>query len=180
MRTYIRDKTKGGCYFLTLCLENRPSSLLTDNVELFRNAYKVTKQNHSFTLDAMVLMPDHIHLMITLPKDSDNFSVIIASLKSHFSRQINLLNPDLGISSSRQKKRESGIWQRRFWEHKIRDEIDFLHHVEYIHYNPVKHGYTGSPKDWQFSTFHRFVEQGIYDKDWGSETLPVLINIAYD
>ncbi|MFW2177128.1 MULTISPECIES: REP-associated tyrosine transposase [unclassified Moraxella] len=180
MRTYIRDKTKGGCYFLTLCLENRQSNILIENVGLFRNAYKITKQNHDFTLEAMVLMPDHIHLMITLAKDSDNFSVIVSSLKSHFSRQMNLLNFDSNASHSRQKKRESGIWQRRFWEHKIRDDVDFLHHVEYIHYNPVKHGYSLSPKDWQFSTFHRFVQQGIYDEDWGGGVSPALIKLDYD
>lgn len=179
MRTYIRDKTKGGCYFLTICLENRQSNLLVENVDVFRHAYKINQQNYNFKLDAMVLMPDHIHLMLTLVEDSDNFSIIVASLKSHFSRQINLLSKNLTVFFSRQKKRESGIWQRRFWEHRIRNDVDYKNHVEYIHYNPVKHGCVSAPKDWQFSTFHRFVEQGVYDKDWGSGTLS-LINVDYD
>lgn len=112
MRTYIRDKTKGGTYFLTINLLNRKSQLLTNHINEFRQAYRLTKHNHDFELDAMILLPDHVHI-ITLVEDSDNYAVIIASIKTHFSLQIKKSNNEI-INHSRSKKRERGIWQRRF------------------------------------------------------------------
>ncbi|SUD91970.1 REP-associated tyrosine transposase [Psychrobacter phenylpyruvicus] len=177
MRRYIRDNTYGGCYFITFVLQDRQSSLLTDYIAEFRMAYRDTKKNYDFNLDAMVVLPDHVHMILTLPESSNNYSIIIASLKSQFSRR---MNKEESISQSRQKKRERGIWQRRFWEHRIRDDLDYQRHIEYIHFNPVKHGYVNSPKDWQYSTLRKFIDAGIYTQDWGENGLFDTIDVKYD
>ncbi len=105
-------------------------------------------------MDAVVILPDHLHCIWQLPKNDDNFSSRWRLIKSHFSRTINSKEY---ISKSRQRKKERGIWQRRFWEHVIRNEEDYIHNVEYIHYNPVKHGYVNNVKDWKYSSFHHLV-----------------------
>ena len=159
MRNYIRDKTQGGCYFLTFNLLDRKSSLLLIHIDKFRDAYAKTIQHHQFKLDAMVVLPDHVHIMITLPPNSDNYAVIVASIKSQFSRQITKTE---AITPSRQAKRERGIWQRRFWEHRIRDDADYRQHMDY---NPVKHGYVTNPQNWQYSTLHKLIKKGVYPSD---------------
>jgi len=116
-------------------------------------------------LDAMVVMPEHFHLLMTLPENDNDFAKRIMLIKSGFSRTIPKTE---SINPSRLHKRERGIWQRRYWEHLIRDEIDFQRHVDYIHYNPVKHGYVKNPSDWKYSTIHKYIESGIYPKDWGN------------
>lgn len=177
MRNYIRDKTKGGCYFLTFNLFDRQSQLLLLHIDKFRHAYTQTIKRHSFKLDAMVVLPDHVHIMISLPQDSDNYAIIVASLKSNFSRQLNKIEP---VNLSRRKKRERGIWQRRFWEHRIRDDMDYQNHMDYIHFNPVKHGYVANPQDWQYSTLNKLIETGIYPIDWGMVENVKTIDIQYD
>ena len=177
MSNYIRDKTQGGCYFLTFNLLDRKSSLLLTHIDKFRDAYAKTIQHHQFKLDAMVVLPDHVHIMITLPPNSDNYAVIVASIKSQFSRQINKTE---AITLSRQAKRERGIWQRRFWEHRIRDDADYRQHMDYIHHNPVKHGYVTNPQNWQYSTLHKLIKKGVYPADWGTDENDKSINIRYD
>ena len=177
MRHYIRDKTQGGCYFLTFNLANRHSQLLLMHIDKFRDAYAKTIKHHAFILDAMVVLPDHVHMIITLPPDSNDYATIVASLKSQFSRQINKTEI---ITSSRQAKRERGIWQRRFWEHRIRDEIDYQNHMDYIHYNPVKHGYVANPQDWQYSTLHKLIKKGVYPANWATDGSVKTINMQYD
>lgn len=152
MRSYIRDKSKGGTYFLTVNLLDRKSKLLTTHANEFRQAYRITKQNHNFQLHPLILLPDHIHMLITLSEGSDNYAVIISSLKTHFSRQIAKSGNEI-INQSRRKKRARGIWQRRYWEHRIRDDLDYQRHMDYIHYNAIKHGYVTSPIEWSYSTF---------------------------
>lgn len=166
MRSYIRDKSKGGTYFLTMTLLNRKSDLLTNHIDEFRQAYRLTRKNHDFELHALVLLPDHVHILITLAENSDDYAIIISSIKTHFSRQIKKSADEI-INHSRSKKRERGIWQRRFWEHRIRDELDYRRHMDYIHYNAVKHGYVARPIDWPYSTFEKCVAEGIYASDWG-------------
>ncbi|WP_367109716.1 transposase [uncultured Psychrobacter sp.] len=164
MRSYIRDKTKEGTYFLTMNLLDRKSELLIKHINEFRRAYQLTKQNHDFELHAMILLPDHVHTLITLAKNSDDYAVIISSIKTYFSRQIKKSTSET-INPSRVRRRERGIWQRRFWEHRVRDELDYQRHMDYIHYNAVKHGYVARPFDWQYSTFQRCVEKGFYTSD---------------
>ena len=103
--------------------------------------------------------------MMTLPPDDANYSQRLGFIKSCFSRQIESFEP---VSVSRKNKREPGIWQRRFWEHVIRDELDYSRHLDYIHYNPVKHGYVSKPSEWQYSSIHRYINSGILPQDWAS------------
>ena len=112
----------------------------------------------------MVILPEHIHWLIQLPINDDNYAASVSLFKSAFSRQ--MAKTEI-LSQSRMAKRERGIWQRRFWEHRIRDEHDFKQHMDYIHYNPVKHDYTVTAKDWPFSTFHYWVKQQVYPQYWG-------------
>lgn len=178
MRTYIRDKTKGGTYFLTMTVLDRKSQLLTKHINEFRRAYRLTKQNHDFELHAMILLPDHVHMLITLAENSDNYAVIISSIKTYFSRQIKRSAIE-NTNPSRIRRRERGIWQRRYWEHRIRDELDYQRHMDYIHYNTVKHGYVARPTDWPYSTFEKCVEEGFYMLDWGGAGIDA-IEVDYD
>ena len=116
-------------------------------------------------MDAVVILPDHLHCIWQLPKNDDNFSSRWRLIKSYFSRSI---NSEEYISKSRQRKKERGIWQRRFWEHVIRNEEDYIRHVEYIHYNPIKHGYVNNVQDWKYSSFHHWVKRSIYSIDWAT------------
>jgi putative transposase len=164
MRSYKRVKIEGGCYFFTLTLANRQGNdLLIRHVDELREAFRLTQRDHPFKMDAVVIMPDHLHCLWQLPPGDDDFSTRWYLIKSRFSRSI---KPGEFISKSRLGKGERGLWQRRYWEHLIRDENDYYRHADYIHYNPVKHGYVQAVKDWQYSSFHRWVARGLYPLDW--------------
>ncbi|NMG21064.1 REP-associated tyrosine transposase [Brasilonema bromeliae] len=166
---YRRAKVNGGSYFFTVVTHNRRKFLCEpDNISLLRNAFRYVMQQHPFEIDAIIVLPDHIHSIWTLPDGEHDFSTRWRLIKSYFSRQC-ATEYQGEISKAREKKKEQAIWQPRFWEHQIRDDKDFAHHVEYIHYNPVKHGLVAAPKDWQYSSFHRYVRDGIYDMDWGAD-----------
>jgi len=146
-----------------------------ENVDLVRNAFKYIMGQHHFKIDAIVILPEPIHALWTWSETDADFSIRWRSIKSYFSRQCHSQYQGK-ISTSRQHKGEKAIWQRRFWEHQVRDgrqgraygDRDFVNHLEYIHYNPVHHGLVNAPKDWQHSSFHRYVEEGIYDQMWGA------------
>ena len=162
---YRRSDISGATYFFTVILADRRKTLLLDHVDVLREAIKKVKQNHPFHIDAIVIMPNHLHAMWTLPKDDADFSKRWGLIKANFSRGIE--NTET-ISASRINRGERGIWQRRFWEHLIRDDNDYERHVDYIHYNPVKHKYVKTPTDWQYSSVHRFIEKGLVVPDWGA------------
>ncbi|MBD2336668.1 transposase [Calothrix sp. FACHB-156] len=165
---YRRATTEGGTYFFTVVTDNREKFLcLPKNVSLLRDAFRYVIKKHPFIIDACVVLPEHLHCIWTLPQGDSNFSTRWRLIKSYFSRKCDNLSPE-NLSISKQNKQERAIWQRRFWEHLIRDEVDFKNHVEYIHYNPVKHGLVQAPKDWEYSSFHRAVRQGMYDVMWGA------------
>jgi putative transposase len=165
MRTYKRAKIQGGCYFFTVNLANRQgNTLLVQQVAILREAFRRTQEDHPFKIDAIVIMPDHLHCIWSLPEGDDNYPMRWSLIKARFSRQI---KTGEAISKSRQRKGERNIWQRRYWEHVIRDDEDYFRHVDYIHYNPVKHGHTEVVKDWPHSSFQRWVEKGAYSLDWG-------------
>ena len=164
---YRRAKHKGGCYFFTVNLAECKQSLLTDHVDTLRNSIKRVQQEHPFRIEAIVILPDHLHNVWTLPPDDDDdYSTRWMLIKSAFSRQ---LPKHERVNPSRLKKRERGIWQRRYWEHLIRNDNDFARHIDYIHFNPVKHGYVNTPVEWPYSSLHRFIIRGVLNKDWGSE-----------
>jgi putative transposase len=162
---YRRILIPGATYFFTVNLLNRKSSLLTDHINQLRYAFRKAKFYYPFTIDGIVILPDHLHVVMSLPKEDRNYSLRWNIIKGVFSKQI---EPEESIVISRKNKRERGIWQRRFWEHLIRDESDYEHHINYIHYNPVKHGYVTTPTEWEYSSIHRFIQAGVLPKNWGS------------
>ena len=163
MTGYRRFRVKGGVYFFTVNLAERKKKLLIEHIDVLRAAFRVVKQAHPFQMDAVVILPDHLHTIWTLPEGDDDFSLRWRKIKSAFSREI---EKGERVSKSRAGKKERGIWQRRFWEHAIRDENDFTRHVDYIHFNPVKHGHLQRVVDWPYSSFHKYVRFGIYTADW--------------
>jgi len=162
---YRRADVGGATYFITANLAERRLTLLTDHVDALREAVRRVKARHPFDIDAMVVLPDHLHLLMTLPVGDADFSTRIGAIKSTFSRQ---LPKTERIRDSRIRKRERGIWQRRFWEHMIRDDRDYAAHVDYIHINPVKHGYVARASEWPHSSIHRYIANGVVDAEWAS------------
>src|SRR5690606_692570 len=146
---YRRAYVEGGCYFFTVALEDRKSDLLVRHIEILRAAVKYVKERHPFTINAMVVLPEHLHCIWTLPEGDCDYAKRWALVEIDVSKR---LPKTECISASRVKKGERGIWQRRFWEHVIRDERDYLNHIDYIHINPVKHGYVQNPSDWPYSS----------------------------
>lgn len=170
MPNYLRNYAKNSTYFFTFCLYNRQSKLLIENIDSLRLAYQKIQQKMPFYTEAMVVLPDHIHMLWTLPINDIDYSTRIRLFKTHFSKQLDS-SIKLPTTLSQKNKKEIGIWQRRFWEHTIQDEQDFINHMNYIHFNPVKHGWVKNVCDWQYSTFHREVKLGRYSNNWGNETL---------
>ena len=159
MPRYLRAKIKGSIFFFTVVLAERPSALLVDEIDRLRQTYRTVQQRRPFETVAICVLPDHIHAV-----DSD-FSTRWSLIKSGFSRG---LDPR-SRSASKVNKREKGIWPRRYWEHAIRDDADLERHVDYTHFNPVKHGYVTRVADWPHSSFHRYVERGFLAVDWGGD-----------
>jgi len=160
---YRRAKVAGGTYFFTVNLAERNRRLLVEQVDLLRAVVQKVKLTHRFHIDAMVILPDHLHAVWTLPEGDDDYATRWMLIKAGFSRQI---AKDERRNKSRLAKGERGVWQRRYWEHWIRDERDYGRHIDYVHYNPVKHGYVKRVADWPYSTFHRYVKGGIYPQVW--------------
>jgi putative transposase len=160
---YRRADVMGGTYFFTVNLAERKRTLLVDRIDVLRTVMRKVKAMHPFHIDAMVVLPDHLHAMWTLPEGDADYPTRWALIKAGFSRH---LPKDERRNPSRIAKGERGIWQRRYWEHVIRDERDYARHVDYIHYNPVKHGYVNRVADWPHSTFQRDVERGLYPLNW--------------
>jgi putative transposase len=169
MPEYRRIKIKGGAYFFTVVTHERRPLLLNEQVrKALREGIQEVRQAMPFSIDAWVLLPDHLHTIWTLPENDDNFASRWAVIKRIVNQRCGSLKEISGpISDSRIKRSEFPLWQRRFWEHCIRDELDLQRHLDYIHWNPVKHGYVNRVIDWPYSTFHRYVPQGIYPDDWG-------------
>ncbi|MFT7823539.1 MAG: transposase [Sulfurimonas sp.] len=141
---------------------------MIENIELLRESFKHVKHQFSFTIDAIVILPDHIHTIVTF-EDVKEYPKIIGSLKRYFSSHCDPKHYQHLIQShSREVQNYKPIWQKRFYEHAIRDEKDYKIRLDYIHYNPVKHGLAGKVSDWEYSSFQKFVEKGYYDNDWGA------------
>ena len=160
---YRRAYIGGATHFITANFAERGTRggiTLVEHIDGLRDALRRVKSSHPFHIDAMVVLPDHFHLLMSLPPEDANFSYRIGAMKSAFSRQ---LPKTEFVRASRESKRERGIWQRRFWEHLIRNDLDYANHVDYIHINPVKHGYVRRAVDWPHSTIHRFIERGVVD-----------------
>ncbi len=167
MPNYKRYYIENNYVFITVVTYNR-SPILIQNIELLRECFKKTKETFDFEIFASVILPDHFHLIIK-PANIREFSKIIGLIKKYFSFFVEDQFDNKNICKSRKNRQEKGIWQRRFYEHLIRDENDLSKHLDYIHFNPVKHQYTKSVKDWSFSSFNKFVKLKNYDINWGSD-----------
>jgi putative transposase len=164
MPNYRRAWHPGGTYFFTVNLLQRANNdLLVRHIDLLRNAVRHVRLSHPFVIHAWVVLPEHLHCIIELPANDHNFDVRWRLIKIAFSKSIPKTE---WRSDSRIQRGERGIWQRRYWEHLIRDERDFMAHMDYVHINPLKHGLVNKVLDWPYSTFHLLVQQGVYQAEW--------------
>jgi len=155
MPDYRRLYADGGTYFLTVCLNDRRSDLLVREITLLRSAWRDVAASRPFETIAAVVLPDHMHFLWRLPDDDHDFPTRMAQLKAGFTRRL----PE--CPKGRGRKRERGVWQSRFWEHCIRDDDDLARHIDYIHFNPVKHGLVDDPGGWAYSTWAKWkAEEG--------------------
>jgi putative transposase len=166
MTSYRRNFAFGGSCFFTVNLADRRLHLLTDNIQALRSAFRYTRLRYPFRVDAIVVLPDHLHAIWTLPPGESDFAVRWRLIKATFSRTLPRGEP---VSPSRMRKGERGIWQRRYWEHTLKDEQDLGRHIDYIHFNPVKHSHVARVQDWPYSSFHRMVRLGVYPASWVGE-----------
>lgn len=178
MQQYRREWIPGGTYFFTVNTYQR-QKLLTKLpfYQALKASIKEVRKDHPFEIIAFVLLPDHLHCIWTLPENDGNYSLRWSLIKRKVSQETRIYLPD-SISDSRIKRHESGLWQRRFWEHRIRDENDLEMHVNYVHYNPVKHGYVNNVSEWSYSSFHRYARKGILPVDWGGFVEPVELSFG--
>ena len=165
---YRRARTTGGTYFFTVNLADRRSDILVRHIDTFRTVVNAVKTRHPFAIVAMVVLPEHLHTIWCLPESDADYPLRWPLIKAGFSRR---LATGEVVSVSRHAKRERGIWQRRYWEHQIRDETDLERHVDYIHYNPVKHGWAARAVDWPYSTLHGYIKRGMATANWSGEMM---------
>ena len=157
-----RSHAPGPCYFFTVVTHDRRPILITE-IDRLRSAFRILLARHPFTLEAIVILPDHLHTMWRMHEEDGDFSMRWRVLKRLFSTRLEAPIPN----ESRARKREKSVWQRRFWDHVIRDDDDWRRHLDYLHYNPVRHGYCDEPGEWPYSSFARMVARGWYEPDWG-------------
>jgi putative transposase len=166
MSNYRRARDAGACYFFTLVTHKRQPVLTQPRLrEALRLAIEQVRQGHPFSIHGWVLLPDHLHCLWQLPEGDADFAVRWSKIKRLTSQAVPALSASIGLSRS--LRRESGLWQRRFWEHRIRDERDYRQHLDYLHWNPVRHGLVARVGDWPWSSYHRLVREGVYPADWG-------------
>jgi putative transposase len=165
MVRYRRNFLAGGTFFFTATLADRKSSALTDHIAALRAAVLQTRRQHPFTIDAVVVLPDHVHIIMTLPDGDADFPTRWQLIKRRFTTAV----AKAGTPIAHHRNGELALWQRRFWEHTIRDEADFERNVDYIHFNPVKHGLVARVRDWPYSSFHRSGRHGILPEDWAGD-----------
>jgi putative transposase len=166
MSRYRRVKIEGGVFFFTVTLADRASDFLVRNVDRLRQVYAIAQKRYPFNTVAICVLPDHLHAIWSLPPDDTDFSRRWSLIKREFSR---VFPASADRSRSKIARREKGIWQRRYWEHTIRNDTDLVRHIDYIHFNPIKHGYVSRVCDWPHSSFHRFVADGTLPHDWGGD-----------
>jgi len=162
MVKYRRNFIPGGIYFFTVALLDRQSNWLTKYIHQLTAAFRRVNAIHPYQTLAMVVLPDHLHTIWKLPEKDANYSLRWRYIKTFFAKNLQ----KCGIKIDKNRYGENILWQRRFWEHTICDEIDYARHVDYIHYNPMKHGLVNSICDWPYSTFHKYVKEGLLPNNW--------------
>jgi len=163
---YRRSSAAGGAYFFTVNLADRRSDLLVRHVDVLRRVVSRVQAVHPFRVVAMVVLPEHLHAILRLPSGDSDYPLRWSLIKAGFSRSVGDTET---IKLRRPERRERDIWQRRYWEHLIRNDEDLARHVDYIHFNPVKHGWVCSPRLWQHSSIHRYIEKGVLPENWGAD-----------
>ena len=165
MVRYRRNFAAGGTFFFTVALEDRASRALTTHVGALRAAVRRTRGSQPFTIDAIVILPDHLHVVMTLPDGDADYPNRLSLIKRRFTDAVS----DAGGPIARHPNGDVALWQRRYWEHTIRDERDLERHIDYIHFNPVKHRLVDRVQDWPYSSFHRYVREEILPADWAGD-----------
>jgi putative transposase len=172
---YRRLRVDGASYFFTVVTHDRRRLLVDpEAIALLERAQALVQSRHRFEIEAQVILPDHLHAIWQLPAGDADFAGRWRLIKGTFTRWYLKARPKPPRSESRKVKQEQAVWQRRYWEHLIRDEADFGAHLDYIHYNPVKHSLVSAPREWPYSTFRAWVEKGAYEIEWGSTEGPKL------
>lgn len=169
MATFERTQVPGNSYFFTVVTHAR-QNLLADrlNIEALERAFRTVREEYPFVMDAFVLLPDHLHCLWTLPAGDNDYSTRWRDIKKYAAQEF-LLPP--GILSA---------WQHGFREHLVRDEDDWQRYMDYIHYNPVKHGWVKAPRDWEWSSFHQCVQTGGYEPNWGAQSAPAVAEMSWE
>jgi putative transposase len=165
MVRYRRNLLPGGTYFFTVTLADRTSSALVDHMDALRMAFRIARRERPFTTGAIVILPDHLHAIWTLPPDDADFSGRWRRIKAYFTHRL----VARGVPVRRHRNGEYALWQRRFWEHTIRDEVDLQRHVDYVHFNPVRHGLVKRARDWPYSSLRLHVRRGLKASDWAGD-----------
>ena len=167
MSDYRRLYVDGGIYFFTLVTHERKHILCQKPaIERLKSAFRYTAKKYPFQISGLVILPDHLHCILHLPENDHDFSKRWNMIKRYFS---------IGMKGCLSQRREKNVWQKRFWEHYIRDHSDYQKCLDYIYYNPVKHGYVNTPHDWIYSTLKRDVERGLYEANWANNDEPKII-----
>ena len=162
MVLYRRNRVAGGSYFFTVTLRDRSSRTLVENIAELRAAFRQAKASMPFHINAIVVLPEHIHAIFTLPDGDDNYSSRWRLIKSIYTQKL----IKKGVPLAANGRGEYNLWQSRFWEHTIRDDEDMENHINYIHFNPVKHKFVERVADWPYSSFHHYVRAGILPPNW--------------
>jgi putative transposase len=165
MVRYRRNFIPGGTWFFTVTLADRRSNALVDHIGALRSAFRAARRARPFAIDAIAVLPDHLHAILTLPSNDADFPGRWRRIKGHFSSEL----IEARLHLKRWPNGDLALWQRRFWEHTIRDDRDFARHVDYVHFNPVRHGLTQRVRDWPYSSFHRYVREGLLPDDWAGD-----------
>lgn len=178
MRYYLRQRHPGASYFFTVVThKRRPILTLPENIARLRQAIRHVKQHHPFFIDGIVILPDHLHTLWQLPAGDDNYPMRWAQIKRCFTMSLAWGGtPD----ASRKRKREQDVWQRRYWEHQIRNDEDWQRHMDYIHYNPVKHGYVLKAEEWPYSSLASCQRKGWYEAGWGGDVSEAVLRMRLE
>ena len=169
MADYRRWNVAGGTFFFTVVAHSRAPIFQRDTArELLGVKLRECQSEWPFEINAIVLLPEHLHSIWTLPAGDSKYPMRWAWIKKEFTKEwLAAGGTEQHVSEARVRRGDRGVWQVRFWEHVIRDEHDFERHFDYVHYNPVKHGHVACPNDWPHSSFHRWVDAGVYEREWG-------------
>ena len=165
MPNYRRVRAPGASYFFTVTLADRRQRVLVGNINALRRAFAQTQRELPFKINAMVVLPEHLHCIWSLPPGDADFSLRWQRIKARFTHACRAAEASPGQATL-------PIWQERFWEHLLRDDADFERHVDYIHFNPVKHGHATSAVQWPYSSIHRYIRKGLLPQDWSGHRTP--------